>query len=220
MDFHHFLSRLKKWRPPSIASFEHHVNVVDKSIGIHIEHRIRRHIIDCPHIYPSFISLYTSFRVDFGNIAAYCAVSVPCYRTALQRKNRRRIGLQHAPKQVPRGFLDCFGGHVQSRAADVERILGRKNPGGSTPQLELLLCSHFPICFDSKKIAACIPLTFVPVERSFSTLKRLKTYLRNTMGEKRLNGLAVMNVHRGIQLDIGGVLDRMSKKNWRVDFLL
>jgi hypothetical protein len=29
-----------------------------------------------------------------------------------------------------------------------------------------------------------------------------------------------MNVHRGIQLDIGGVLDRMSKKKRRLDFLL
>ena len=55
-------------------------------------------------------------------------------------------------------------------------------------------------------------MTVVPVERSFSTLKRLNTYLTNTMGEERLNGLALMNVHRGIPLDIDGVLDRMSKK--------
>ena len=70
-------------------------------------------------------------------------------------KNRRRIDLQHAPRQVPGGFLDCFGGHVQSRAADVEEILGRKKPGGTTPQLyrksELLRCSHFPICLHRNK---------------------------------------------------------------------
>ncbi len=29
-------------------------------------------------------------------------------------------------------------------------------------------------------------------ERSFSTLKLLKTYLRSTMSENRLNGLAIM----------------------------
>jgi hypothetical protein len=63
-------------------------------------------------------------------------------------------------------------------------------------------------------------VTIVAVERSFSILRRLKTYLRNTMGEERLNGLALMNVHRGIQLDISEVLDRMSKKNRRLDFLL
>jgi hypothetical protein len=78
----------------------------------------------------------------------------------------------------------------------------------------------FPSVFTAIKIAACIPVTVIPVEQLVSTLKRLKTYLRNTMGEERLNRLARMNVHRGIQLDIGGVLDRVSKKNWCLDFLL
>jgi hypothetical protein len=40
------------------------------------------------------------------------------------------------------------------------------------------------------------------------------------MGEERLNGLALMNVRRDIQLDIGGVLNRMNKKNRCLDFLL
>jgi hypothetical protein len=66
----------------------------------------------------------------------------------------------------------------------VEEILEIKKPGGTTPQLyrklELLRCSHFSV-FTSINIAACIPVTVVPVELSFSTLKRIKPYLRNTM---------------------------------------
>jgi hypothetical protein len=81
----------------------------------------------------------------------------------------------------------------------VEEILGRKKPGGMTPQLieSLNFCgAHiFPYVFTAIKIAACIPVTVVPVERSFSTLKRLKAYLRNTTGKNCLNGLALMNVH-------------------------
>ena len=69
--------------------------------------------------------------------------------------NRRRIDLQHAPRPITGGFLDCFGGHVQSSAADLEEIFGRRKPGGTTPQLyrklELLQCSHFPICLHSNK---------------------------------------------------------------------
>jgi len=42
----------------------------------------------------------------------------------------------------------------------------------------------------------------------------------NTTGEERLNELALMNVHIGILLDIGGVVGCMSKKNRRLDFLL
>jgi len=74
----------------------------------------------------------------------------------------------------------------------------------------------FPSVFTATKIAACIPVTFVPVERSFSALKRLRTFLRNTIGEERPTGLALMKVHRGIQLDTDGVLDHMSKKNRRL----
>jgi len=32
-------------------------------------------------------------------------------------------------------------------------------------------------------------------ERTFSFLRRLVTYLRNTTGESRLNGLAMLNIH-------------------------
>jgi hypothetical protein len=106
----------------------------------------------------------------------------------------------------------------------VKEILGRKKPGATTHSFieSLNFCgTHiFLSVFTAIKIAACIPVRVVPVKRLFSTLKRLKTYLRNTMGEERLNGLALMNVHRGTQLDIGGVLDRMSKKNRRLDFFL
>jgi hypothetical protein len=38
-------------------------------------------------------------------------------------------------------------------------------------------------------------------ERSFSTLRRLKNYLRSTMGEERLNGLALANIHKDITID-------------------
>jgi hypothetical protein len=34
----------------------------------------------------------------------------------------------------------------------------------------------------------------------FFSLKRLKTYLRNTTGQSRLNTLALMNIHRDIPL--------------------
>lgn len=33
-------------------------------------------------------------------------------------------------------------------------------------------------------------------ERSFSAMRRLKTYLRSTMGQKRLNGIMLLHVHK------------------------
>ena len=45
-----------------------------------------------------------------------------------------------------------------------------------------------------------VPITMASVERSFSTLKRLKSYLLYKTGEERLTALALMTEH----MDISG----------------
>ena len=44
-------------------------------------------------------------------------------------------------------------------------------------------------------------------ERSISTLRNLKSYLRNTMSHGRLNGLALMDTHAEIKLDLNELID-------------
>ena len=41
-----------------------------------------------------------------------------------------------------------------------------------------------------------IPVTSATAERSFSAMRRLKTYLRSTMTAERLNSVTVLNVHK------------------------
>ena len=61
-------------------------------------------------------------------------------------------------------------------------------------------CNAFPTVKKLLRILATLPVrtTTCSSERSFSTLRRLKTYLRNTIGSNRLNGLALLNIHRDI----------------------
>lgn len=53
----------------------------------------------------------------------------------------------------------------------------------------------------------CIPVTSCTAERSFSTLRRLKTFLRSTMSQERLNHVAILHVHKELtdQLDLSAV---------------
>ena len=44
------------------------------------------------------------------------------------------------------------------------------------------------------RILAVIPATSCSAERSFSSLRRLKTYLRNTMTQERLSDLALLHI--------------------------
>ncbi|XP_077531307.1 zinc finger MYM-type protein 1-like [Haemaphysalis longicornis] len=56
------------------------------------------------------------------------------------------------------------------------------------------------------KIALTVPVTSCTSERSFSCLRRVKTYLRSTMGQTRLNHVALLHGHkelsRKINLDL------------------
>ena len=52
-------------------------------------------------------------------------------------------------------------------------------------------------------------------ERSISGLKRLKTYLRSTMAQTRLNGLALMHFNYGMPIDIEAVLSAFARQHPR-----
>nr|CAH7728490.1 unnamed protein product [Callosobruchus chinensis] len=60
-------------------------------------------------------------------------------------------------------------------------------------------------------ILATLPVSTASSERTFSTLKRLKTYLRNRTGEDRLVGLALMTIHRNIDIDADQVVDEFAR---------
>ncbi|CAH1395522.1 unnamed protein product [Nezara viridula] len=61
-----------------------------------------------------------------------------------------------------------------------------------------------------------LPVTSCTRERSFSSLKLIKTYLRSTMRENRLSGLALMNIHKNvIDIDPSEVIDMFAQKHPR-----
>ena len=69
-------------------------------------------------------------------------------------------------------------------------------------------------------ILTTLPVSTATAERSFSTLKRIKTYLRNSMGDSRLSGLALLSIHREIEVDPAEVLDRFAKASRREKLIL
>ena len=79
----------------------------------------------------------------------------------------------------------------------------------------------YPIIHSLLLILTTLPVSSATAERSFSALRRLKTWLRSTMQEERLTGLALMLIHRDIDVNIENVINRFAKSgNRRVDFIL
>ena len=64
------------------------------------------------------------------------------------------------------------------------------------------------------------PLTSCEAERSISGIRRLKTYLRCTMKEDRLNGLALLMEHRSIRISIKDVFANTQQRRMKFASLL
>ena len=62
------------------------------------------------------------------------------------------------------------------------------------------------------KIFWTLPITSCTAERSFSCLRRLKNYLRSTMGQERLTALALLNIEKDIIPDIEKIVDVFAKQ--------
>ena len=57
------------------------------------------------------------------------------------------------------------------------------------------------------QLLATVPISSATCERSISTLRYIKTYLRNSMTQDRLNGLALMYVHEDKHIDLDQVIE-------------
>ncbi|KAJ8893236.1 hypothetical protein PR048_005824 [Dryococelus australis] len=66
----------------------------------------------------------------------------------------------------------------------------------------------FPVINILLQVLATLPVSVTTAERTFSNLKRIKTWLRTTMNEVRLVGLALLATHRDIRINPDKVIDR------------
>ena len=57
-----------------------------------------------------------------------------------------------------------------------------------------------------------LPVTVASAERSFSKLKLIKTYLRSTMAQERLDGLSLLAIERDAaqKLDIDTIINKFA----------
>ena len=81
---------------------------------------------------------------------------------------------------------DLMDGELAREVSDVTKALMKVGPAKR-------LYSQL-----SKLIVLVIPATSATAERSFSCVRRLKTYLRTTMSQPRLNHLLLLHVHQDL----------------------
>jgi len=75
--------------------------------------------------------------------------------------------------------------------------------------------SFFPNIHRLLQIICTLPVTSCECERSISALRLLKTYLRTTMEEERMNGLLLMHIHYTMSMDTDAIIDEFARRNPR-----
>ena len=79
------------------------------------------------------------------------------------------------------------------------------------------MCDIYPNLVTLYKLYLTIPISSAAAERSFSRLKLIKSYLRSTMSEDRLSGLAIINIERDLskKVNFNTVIDTFAKMKQR-----
>ena len=165
-------------------------------------------------------------RFDTSNIVAYQGLAIiPSKIIASVNKDSQQLNWQKKFLSFASFYKDDMPNYI---AIPGELDLWKQYwvtfkgsvPNNVSETLKLLSFPGFENIKVSLRILATLPVTSCECERSFSALRRLKNYNRSTMKNERLNGLALMHVHKDIQPDIQEVINKFAKQHpRRLEFL-
>lgn len=126
-----------------------------------------------------------------------------------------------------------FSGLIENVESDSAKLLGEvqilqktmdKNTSWQTENaIETLINidqNFYPTITKYLKILVTLPISVATAERSFSSLRRIKSWMRSSMKQDRLEGLALLHIHRNIDIEIDRVIDRFAKESRRLQFIL
>ncbi|XP_060859809.1 uncharacterized protein LOC132937000 [Metopolophium dirhodum] len=74
----------------------------------------------------------------------------------------------------------------------------------------------FPNLFKIMQVAIKLPVSSATCERSFSTMRRINTYVRANMTQGRFSNLAKLNIEKDIKVDTETILNTFAKSNRRI----
>ena len=101
-----------------------------------------------------------------------------------------------------------------------------RGPGDQLPQtlvetLDQANPAYYPGIYVAVKTLLTYPVSSCTAERSFSSMKRLKTSLFSSMTGERLSSLAILHVHKHKDINIDDVIVKfIEKKERRLTFCL
>ena len=108
-----------------------------------------------------------------------------------------------APMAEKFNYLSVDSEKLRAQLCVIREMLKQTGNGGLKTTEDILqfllpMKSAFPDFVKFLQLVLTIPVSSAQAERSFSCLKRVKTYLRSTMSAQRLNNLCLLSIEREI----------------------
>jgi len=119
-------------------------------------------------------------------------------------------------------LTDCESSDIDATDLCSELIIFRTMVNENTTAIQALRilktsCSSFPNINIALRILLTIPVASAGVERAFSKLKIIKNYLRSTISQDRLSGLATLSIENELAetLDYDQLIDQFALQKAR-----
>ncbi|KAI8527135.1 hypothetical protein RHMOL_Rhmol12G0052200 [Rhododendron molle] len=116
------------------------------------------------------------------------------------------------------GVSDTVGRDLFVELKCLKQVL----PRGAQKPIEVLnyiklMADSFPNAWNAYRVLLTISVSVASGERSFSKLKLIKNYLRSTMSQERLNGLAMLSIENDLvkEVDYTNLIDSFASRNAR-----
>ena len=110
------------------------------------------------------------------------------------------------------GHFTCQSENLHAEVLVAQRTLhDAKSISNALDKLKPLK-QGFSTLWNLLHLALTFPVSNAKCERSFSVLKLVKTYIRATMGQKRLTSLGTISIEKGVvdSLDLDVVVDKFA----------
>ena len=128
-----------------------------------------------------------------------------------------------APLAQQFSYLPINTESLKAQVCVAKEIFKKSETVVKTPEdvLQLLhpMTSAFPDLCRFIQLVLTFPVSSAEAERSFSCLKRVKTYLRSTMSQKRLNNLCLLSIERemtdSVLCNLSPIVDKFAQQKSR-----
>ncbi|XP_071701586.1 uncharacterized protein [Rutidosis leptorrhynchoides] len=165
----------------------------------------------------AILSLKTRFD-QFKNYDKLFGFLFPYNLRGIERKDLKSScdNLENALKYEGKSDINGHELYMELKSFDIIGAGEFKNPFDILMHLNEAR-ENFPNARIAYRILLTIPVTVASAERSFSKLKLLKNYLRSTMSQQRLSGLAMMTIENEIleSINCEEIIKQFATKNAR-----